>query len=417
MQPALRAIVLGALFAPVTAAADQAVWTQLPPYPTPITNNAVTSVDNGDGTTTVYSFMGMTFPFSTSTITAAAYHLTWPGGQWEPIADAPRLNGLAKIGASAVTVAGDVYLIGGYTVSRFQEVTEHRLFRYDPGTDSYVQLADVPTEVDDTVAVAYLDRYIILVSGWHGPLNTNVANVQVYDTTIDQWSQATPIPAPLPGLFGHVGGIVGDRIVYFDGTKIDGGFTISDRVFVGQIDALDPTLISWNEVAAHPGNPTYRAAGGLSATPGGRLLIVGGTDNPYNYNGTGYNGQPATPLDQTLAYDPVGDVWDTVANVGIHTVTMDHRGLVRIGDCWATVGGMPARNVATDAVQRMALIDGVFADLTDDDVLDAANVSVLETCVLGPETTVAANCTQADSDCDADVDLRDVLVVQLVFGS
>ena len=39
-----------------------AVWDELPPLPMAISNNAVTSVENGNGTTTFYSFMGITSP-------------------------------------------------------------------------------------------------------------------------------------------------------------------------------------------------------------------------------------------------------------------------------------------------------------------------------------------------------------------
>ena len=44
---------------------------------------------------------------------------------------APLLDGLAKIAASAISCAGEVYLIGGYAVTGKEEVTEARFFRYD----------------------------------------------------------------------------------------------------------------------------------------------------------------------------------------------------------------------------------------------------------------------------------------------
>ena len=144
-------------------------------------------------------------------------------------------------------MAGQVYLIGGYTVRGFNEVTEHRLFRYDAVGDQYVELARLPVEVDDTVVGVYQDRYLYLVSGWHGPLNRNVPNVQVYDTQSDAWIQASAIPAPLPGLFGHSGTIIGDRIMYVDGVR-SSDFRISSRVFVGRIDpnaSGDIAEIAW----------------------------------------------------------------------------------------------------------------------------------------------------------------------------
>ena len=335
--------------APLTA-----TWSQLRAYPTPITNNAVTSVCEG-ADCTVYSFMGMTNPTTSGTITAASYKLTSPGtGAWISIADAPRLDGRAKIAASAITCAGQVYLIGGYSVSLAGEITEKRLFRYDPVSNEYVQLADVPTEVDDTVVGCYQDRYIYLVSGWHGPTFNNTTAVQVYDTTLDSWQQATPIP--VGGRFGHAGSLIDNRLVFIDGSADSGGFPLVHSTLVGTIDAGDPTLVTWAQPAASPFSPTYRAANSTGFDGCDRLFVSGGTDNPYNFNGNGYNGQPSNPLSQLMVYDPAADDWQLIDDsAGTHTLTMDHRGLVWFNGRWVTVGGMTGPGVATDAVQAVTI--------------------------------------------------------------
>jgi hypothetical protein len=80
------------------------------------------------------------------------------------------------------------------------------------------------------------------------------------------------------------------------------------------------------------------------------MLMLGGTDNPYNVSGHGYNGQPSFPLDQALLFDPISFDWQTVSIVGDYIPTMDHRGLVRAGDGWATIGGMTEPGVVTDRV-------------------------------------------------------------------
>ena len=355
------------------AAAQDGSWLPLPPLPTPISNNAVTSVDHGDGTFTLYSFMGIRPPASgAASATLDSYRLDWPGGVWTQIASAPAdTRGRAKIAASAVTVAGQVYLIGGYSIGR-AEITEKRLFRYEPETDSYNQLAPVPFEVDDTVPAVYQDRYIYLISGWHGPINDNTTRVQVYDTQTDTWQQATPIPGPFDGLFGHAGGISGSTLLYTGGSVSNGGFTISDRVFRGEIDASDPLVIAWQELPAHPGLPTYRDAGSLGATPGGSILIAGGTDNPYNFSGTGYNGQPSHPLRQLLAYHAPRGRWVTL-NVGPpRTSTMDHRNLAPLAGGWALVGGMTGPAQATAECWLLTL-EPCRADLNDDGLTDEAD--------------------------------------------
>ncbi|RNC80364.1 MAG: hypothetical protein ED559_00670 [Phycisphaera sp.] len=371
MRRFLTALVSISVIAP--ACAQDARWTALPELPTPISNNAVTSVDHGDGTWTIYSFMGMRPPATTlADATLNSYKLDWPGGQWEQIADAPEdSRRRAKVAASAVTVAGEVYLIGGYSPAR-NEITEKRLFRYEPDTDTYTQLADVPTEVDDTVPAVYMDRYIYLISGWHGPVNDNVTNVQLYDTQTDLWAQCTPIPGPFDGLFGHAGGISGSTLLYSGGSISNGSFTISDEVYTGEIDANDPTLITWTRRAEHPGKPTYRGAGSLGSTPAGSILIAGGTDNPYNLNGVGYNGSPAQPHNQILAYNAPQDRWALLRAAPPRPATMDHRNLVRLGEGWAIIGGMTAPREAT-ATCWMLTIEPCRADMNNDGITNATD--------------------------------------------
>lgn len=359
-----------------TAGAQDGHWTPLPSLPEPISNNAVTSVDHGDGTWTLYSFMGIRPPATgLASATLNSYKLDWPGGVWELIADAPEdSRGRAKVAASAVTVAGEVYLIGGYSPGR-PEITEKRLFRYEPDTDTYTQLADVPFEVDDTVPAVYMDRYIYLISGWHGPINDNTTRVQLYDTHHDTWQQATPIPGPADGLFGHAGGISGNTLLYIDGSVSDGGFVISDSTYKGTIDPNDSTLITWQMLPAHPGSPTYRAAGSLGATPNGSILIVGGTDNPYNISGNGYDGQPSTPLNQVLAYHAPQDRWVTLHISPPRTTTMDHRNLAPLADGWALIGGMTGPNEATGECWLLTL-EPCRADLSGDGLVDESDLDI-----------------------------------------
>lgn len=409
------------LFGPWSTLADGPAWTELASLPITVSNNAVTSVDHGDGMTTIYTFMGIINPLDEDSITPLSFRITLPGGKWESIADAPLLNGLAKIGANAVTVAGDVYLIGGYSVEGFSETTEHRLFRYDVDAESYVELAEIFFEVDDTVTGVYQNHYLYTVSGWHGPFNDNVRFVQVYDTQTDDWSFASSIEQPLPGLFGHSGTIVGDRVIYMDGVNTAGGFLISDRVFVGQIDPRkvgDVTEIEWVEVEPHPGLPTYRAAGSQGGTADEKLLLVGGTDNPYNFDGMGYNGDPSFPLDQILTYDPSTDEWETIVTEGKRPPTMDHRGLVRAGDAWVIVGGMTAPGATTDQVWQLTLGSTLLpGDLDGNGVVDLADYAVFQGCFTGPGGgPVDGECMAGDSDLDGDIDLIDFGAFQRAFA-
>ncbi len=238
------------------------------------------------------------------------------------------------------------------------KTTEKELYHYDATNDSYEQLAQVPIEVDDTAVGVYQDRYIYVMAGWHGPINDNVLNVQVYDTVTDTWQDATSMPGPQSGLFGHSGTLIGDRLVVVDGVQTEGGFTMNDAVFVGQIDANDLTSVSWQQLPAHPGLPTYRGAASQTATTDGRMLLLGGTDNPYNYNGIGYNDQPSFPVNQALLFDPLTSEWEAVELEGDVLPTMDHRGLVAVGEnLWATVGGMDGPGIFSDQAVLYQLVE------------------------------------------------------------
>jgi hypothetical protein len=203
--------------------------------------------------------------------------------------------------------------------------------------------------VDDAVAVTFDDRYIYLISGWHDLGNVNL--VQRYDTRKDTWEQATPIPGP--AVFGHAGGIVGNTIVYCDGVAIEAhgdrprDFVAVPDCYLGIIDIEDGRRIDWRSVDYHPGAPRYRmAAAGVPEKNG--VLFVGGSENPYNYDGIGYDGQPSAPAPGALLFDIDTQSWQVLEFDG--QATMDHRGLVPFAGQWLTVGGMAANQRVTGRV-------------------------------------------------------------------
>jgi N-acetylneuraminic acid mutarotase len=170
--------------------------------------------------------------------------------------------------------------------------------------------------------------------------------VQIYDPARDTWSTATPIPgAPV---FGHAGAIVRDAIVYVDGVRVNRDrprFTIEAASWRGDIDPENPTSISWTRLQTHPGPPLYRAAaGGLDEW----ALFAGGTDNPYNYNGIGYDGVPARPVRSLLGFNVTTGTWTQLAPLPLST--MDHRGMVTMGGTLAIVGGMRTHQAVSSGV-------------------------------------------------------------------
>ncbi len=84
---------------------------------------------------------------------------------------------------------------------------------------------------------------------------------------------------------------------------------------MGKIDHHDLTKIQWTKLPNHPGTARYRIAAGGSEKDQ-KIYFSGGTDNPYNYNGIGYNGEPAEPSPVTFAFNLRTSKWETI---NLHT--------------------------------------------------------------------------------------------------
>lgn len=318
----------------------------LPALPVPTTNNAVAAA-MVDGKSYLYSFLGLGAKKEFSSIHRECFRLDLATNAWERLPDVPTANG--RLASTAQTVDGKIYLFGGYTVAENgDERSLPDVDVLDARTNTFSKAAPMPVPVDDAISVVWRDRFIILVSGWSD--TDNVRDVQIFDTKTNRWAKTTPLPGP--GLFGHAGAIVGDQIVIADGVKVvppseKGGrrsFSITGDCYIGRIRKGAHIRIDWRRIKAHPLSPRYRMAAG--AIPGStKILFTGGTENPYNYNGIGYNGVASTPAAYSITYDVRADRWDVIDGAPL---TMDHRGLVSDGKRMYLIGGMNAqRDVVT----------------------------------------------------------------------
>ena len=307
------------------------------PLPVPLSNNAVASVKSR-GALLLFSLMGIGPKKTWDATSNAAYSLDPDSGKWAEVRPVPGTAG--RIAAVAVGAREHIFLFGGYVVDpQGGETTLPDVNVYEPLTDRWFRAEDMPIPVDDSVAGVYHDRYIYLLSGWSK--TDPVRDVQVYDAQKNKWSQATPIPGT--PVFGHAGGLVGDTIVYIDGAhKNPAGdqpkYLPSEDCWMGKIDHHDPRKLQWSKLPNHPGTARYRIAAGASEKDR-MIYFSGGTDNPYNYNGVGYNGVPAEPSPVTFAFSVRSGKWETV-NGKTPDPSMDHRGLAVIPEGLVIIGGM-----------------------------------------------------------------------------
>lgn len=337
----------------------RAEWSELPPLPSPISNNAVASVRSA-GRTYIFSMMGIGPKKTWDAITPAAWAFETKSREWVLLRPVPGPAG--RLAAVAAGIGEKVYLFGGYTVDgQGGELSLSNVDIYHLGAQRWTRGADIPVPVDDSVLGVYRNRYVYLIGGWSQ--RDTVRNVQIYDTEKDRWLAATPLPGT--PVFGHSGGLAGDTIIYVDGAYKNPAigttqppppgtpaYVPSDECWMGKIDARDPTKISWKRIANHPGKSRYRMAAG---DWGRRIAFAGGTDNPFNINGVGYDGRPSEPLATTFAWNIERQSWEMLPDDP--NPSMDHRSLVRTQDGLVVVGGMEKGQKVGTRVSRIRLAE------------------------------------------------------------
>lgn len=136
---------------------------------------------------------------------------------WKELSPCP---GTPRWGEAAAVVAGRLYVFGGGTgfdnpTGTYATVVDN--WRYDPATDSWQRLANLPiaSSVFPSGRIVVFDRYLVLIGGCqyghvigpdgsvrpvygkpfrHYPDRDCFSDVFVYDTQWDRFGTATPLP-------------------------------------------------------------------------------------------------------------------------------------------------------------------------------------------------------------------------------
>ena len=116
---------------------------------------------------------------------------------WTTLAEAPLALWRSPVAASG----GRLYVLGGYqSTSAFPFDPTNRAFEYDPATDTWREVATMPSARGASAAVA-LDGLIHVLGGAAGGPS---AAHEVYDPATDAWSAAPELPNPRSGLTAAV---------------------------------------------------------------------------------------------------------------------------------------------------------------------------------------------------------------------
>ena len=314
----------------------------LVPLPDAVSNNAVAQV-MVDNKQYLLSFSGISTNKTYADVHNKTYIFDVDKGVWSQGKSVPikkSINGLTGRLASIATAIDDTaYIFGGYTVAKdHSEVSVPDVYAYKVASDSYQALASMPVPVDDSVALNYQNRYIYLVSGWHNDGNVNL--VQLYDTKTNSWQQASPFPGK--AVFGHAGAIIENTMLICDGVRIDvhinkrRTYAAEPSCYLGKINYQSPNKIDWRQLEHPTGTARYRMAA-IGDEQSQQLIFIGGSENPYNYNGIGYDKRPAKPSNTIWIYDLKTKQWHITPT---ESATMDHRGLLLLNNNLLTIGGM-----------------------------------------------------------------------------
>jgi Kelch motif protein len=281
------------------------------------------------------------------------------------------------IGTEESAAASDgtyLYVIGGYNAYRINFQIRYRyvnyLQRYDPTTDSWLRLANVPVTSIVEATACYMNGHIYVAGGSVG--NSLDGTIRIYDIAAGTWSngasypgggysqanavcdaasnrvfvlggstadvtttsanrvynattnawQADAAPAPVARSFAAAGLLAGGRIVFASGY---------DAV-TGASDIVSIYTIATNSWAIASSIPSPANAGGYGVGPDGRFYVVGGYSSDF--------------LLGIQVYDPTSNRW--VVNTSLnHAVDLVGSGFV--GSKFYVVGGLGA-NLNTNCV-------------------------------------------------------------------
>jgi RNA polymerase sigma factor (sigma-70 family) len=191
----------------------------------------------------------------------------------------------------AVTVDGKIYAIGGL---QHGVVVVPTVEVYDPATNRWTRKADMPTAREFHAACVIDGRiYVSGGSPTHIGGLTGLATVEVYDPATDTWTQVSDMPM---ARHDHSASVV-DGKVYIIGGADDAVIRLWEegKIDTGRLNELfsivyvyDPGTDTWTTAA----DPLPTARGGLTAAVvDGKIYAIGG-------------GQGSTKLSRVEEYDP-----------------------------------------------------------------------------------------------------------------
>ncbi len=270
-----------------------------------------------------------------------AWQLTQGSAIWQPLPSVPnQARQSGRLASAGVVMSNQFYIFAG--ADQLPNGSEKILsdsYRFSPLTQTYSKLPDMPVAVADSLALAYQNRYIYLISGRQQEGNVNL--VQFFDNFSQKWSQATPYPGA--AVAGHAGAVAGHQLLVCDGISKDfeqqpeGQLVPTAACYLGEIDAKQAHQIRWKKIAHHGGPARFRqAAIAFKLNDEAAVAFIGGRDHPSANSGS-------HPI---YVYALKQQRWLQASTT---TPVQDLRSLVELDGEIYSVGGIDANNNVSSA--------------------------------------------------------------------
>jgi len=142
------------------------------------------------------------------------------------------------------------------------------LFRYDPGSNSWISRRSAP-HYHANGAAAVLGDKLYVVGGVNG--TTRVADLDVYDPSTNQWQTRAPIPTPGDQLFGTA--MLGKFYVisWSSNAPVTSGSPVTIKFY-----SYDPATNTWTNQAPMPSDRIETTASLVTVSGKTRIDLVGG---------------------------------------------------------------------------------------------------------------------------------------------
>lgn len=235
---------------------------------------------------------------------------------------APLTEALNHMGV--VAYKGELYALGGYG-ERVDAHTGKKFFRYDPATDRWSRMPDMP-EPRAAMAVGVIGHRLIVSAGARDRIP--LASTFAYNFYSRRWSRLPDMGSRRE----HVGdAVVGGRLYVLGGRA-------PQSLAVDTAERYDPAAKRWENLPPMP-----VPVGGVAAIAAdGDVIAVGGGDD-----GRG------TVSGAVQQFDPATDEWSFLS--GLRTARHGHAAAFTEGRIWTFGGSDCAYYHSTDSVESLSL--------------------------------------------------------------